>query len=188
MSFINTYNEARQGALKISKLVKINGNDAAEDQYSLVDRDYTFMISGPASAEEADQITKYVKITVQNGQMASYKVADTDTEAAWSAAEALEGTWALVGDLAAGDYVITEAEAEGMTVSSITGGKQISGENDADITDRTITVQVTAGDTAADDAQAQVVFTNNLGMTSVKVLKVDQNNQTAYLEGAAFEL
>ena len=175
------------GALKISKIVKVNGGNAGASQYDLVDGEYTFTITGPTAAEAGMQVTKFVKITVEQGQMASYKISDTDTEAAWEAATAVTGTWAVVDGLEEGDYVITEAAVEGMTVGSITGGN-----NDGDTDDRTITVHVTAGDTAAVKSDAQATYTNNRSMIDIKIIKIDETTRSSAsqtkLPGATFKL
>ncbi len=193
----NTYEELKQGALKIKKIVKVNGKDATADQYSLVDGEYTFAITGPTAAEAEDQVTKYVKILVEDSKMTSYKVSDTDTAAAWAEAAVVPVTdaddpWAVVDELDEGDYIITEAATEGFTVSSITGGKMVSGQNDANTAARTITVHVTSGDTVAADPEAKAEYTNNRSLIDISVIKIDETTRNeaepTKLENAGFKL
>ena len=118
-----------------------------------------------------------------SGTMASYKVADANTEAAWNAAASVSGsTGAIISDLAEGDYVVTELAVEGMNVSDITGGK-LTGEtgqehNDANTTARTVTVHVTAGDTTATGDGATTTYTNNRILIDIKVIKINEDTRT----------
>ena len=142
--YTNKKTEPQTGSLKLKKLVSLNGGTPfteAQSEATAADDIYTFTVVGPTSAAQVDQITKYVQIIVTNGVAVSYQIADN----ASFIDDAFEsGTFAIVSDLPEGDYVITETAVEGMTVSSITGGN-----NDADTTNRTITIHVTAGDTTA---------------------------------------
>ena len=165
-------------------------------EYSEVDGTYVFSVVGPTSSEKQDQVTKYVQITVSDGVMASYKVADSNTPEAWSAAQEVpESSGALVSDLPEGDYVVTELPEEGMYVSLITGGKmtgESGSDNDANTEARTVTVHVTAGDTKAEQAGASVSYTNDKTFVDIKIIKIDETTREAAsqtkLPSAEFQL
>jgi LPXTG-motif cell wall-anchored protein len=73
---------------------------------------------------------------------------------------------AVVSDLAAGDYTITESEVSGMT-TTVSGGKENKNNEEA----RSITVTVTAGENV--DATAKATFNNNTTpMTSFNFNKI----------------
>ena len=168
----NTYEELKQGALKLTKLVTVKGVAPNTDTYHYVDGDYTFTIVGPEGA--ASPVTKYVRITVTDGVAASYKIADSNTDAAWEAAATVTEGTALIDGLDAGDYTVTEMPVEGLEVSGITGG--VAGT--ANTTARTVTVRVTAGDTAAAQADASATYTNNKPLGDLDITKNIQTNST----------
>ncbi len=165
---VTATNTLKPGSLMITKIVNVNG---ATTTTTDADGDYIFTVTGPAGASST--VTKYVLIHVTNGVAVYHKVADANTEAAWTAATQVDAGTAIVNGLAVGDYVITESAVTGMTVTSITGGKLTGGSNDADLTNRTITVHVSAGeDTPTDGSEATATYTNNKDTVgSVEVTK-----------------
>ena len=193
ITIINT--ESDNGALSITKLVAIKGMQISDyTQPSSADGDYVFSVAGP---DPSSSIVKFVKITVTNGKMVSYKVAAENTDSAWGNAESKSGTKAIVEDLEEGDYVVTELAVEGMSVSSITGGKEsLNGNdgttNDASLTNRTVTVHVTAGDSEAARPDAAVTFTNNKSLIDLTIIKIDETTRGAAsqtkLPSAEFQL
>jgi len=72
----------------------------------------------------------------------------------------------VLGGLATGDYTITETDSGALTLTGIEGGK-----GDGNVENKSVTVTVTPGDTAADQTTAQATFTNNIETTSVTVTK-----------------
>jgi len=111
---------------------------------------------------------------VTNGKAVSYKVADGPTEPAdWSTVADAEtfasdatNREAVVSDLAAGDYTITETIVDGMT-TKVSGGKENKSNEEA----RSITVTVTAGENV--DATAKATFNNDTTpMTSFNFNKI----------------
>ena len=178
------YNVYKQvGALKLRKLVEVAGQTPTEDNKDLVDGAYDFSVTGPAGSDSP--ITKYVRIVIKNGQMDNYDIVDDAIDLfgkdGWSSFEpGEEDRWVLIDDLAAGDYVIRELGAykcvyddpecgirateplEGVSLLSISGGK-----DDANLTERTITVTVANGDEWGDSASAKATFVNGTTYTSV---------------------
>ena len=154
------------GSLKLTKEVTVNGHDTTTN---LADGAYVFSIAGP----DSETIVKHVQITVTDGKAASYKVADgpdaldwTSVEAAYTFAADAVTREAVVSDLTAGEYTITEAEVAGMT-TTVSGGK----ENKNNYTANNITVTVTAGNTV--NATAKATFTNDkTPMTSFNFNKI----------------
>ena len=165
--YTNKKEEEETGSLSITKNVTVNNQSTTT---KLADGAYVFSIAGPDSGT----VVKYVQITVTNGKAVSYKVADgPDAPDDWTSV-AVAGTFAsdatnreaVVSDLAAGDYTITETEVSGMT-TTVSGGK----ENKDKETANTITVTVTAGENV--DATAKATFTNNkTPMTSFNFNKI----------------
>ena len=158
--------EDEKGSLTITKNVTVNGHDTTTN---LADRAYVFSIARP----DSETIVKYVQITVTNGKAASYKVADGPDAPDWTSLE-VAGTFAadavtreaVVSDLAAGEYTITEAEVAGMT-TTVSGGKENKNNEEA----RSITVTVMAGENV--DATAKATFTNDkTPMTSFNFNKI----------------
>lgn len=150
-------NRLQSGSLKMTKIVQIDGEaPATSEQYSLVDGDYIFTVEN--TEDNTFGVKKYVLITVQNGVAVSYRIADT--EAALSETESVIGSWAILTDLAEGDYVITEtAERNGLLLTGIARGD--ASETVVDQDNGKVTVHVTANDTVAAQANAQATFTNN---------------------------
>ena len=183
VSFVNNYDEAQEGALKITKNVTVNGSPTGTTE---ADGTYTFTI---ASTDNPDVVLKYVRITVSNGVAVSYQVSDNPD---FADAGSVEGAFAIVSELSEGDYVITETATEGMSVSSITGGKLTEGKNDAVTSARTVTAHVTAGDTTAVQAGAAVEYTNNKTFVDIRVIKIDENTRNGgsmtKLPAAEFQL
>ena len=149
-------NRLKSGALKLTKVVQIDGKAPASDQYTLVDGDYLFTVEN--AEDNTFEVTKYVQITVMNGVAVSYKIANT--EDALSESETVTGLWAILTNLAAGDYVITEtAERNGLLLTDIARGD--ASETAPDLENSRVTVHVTVDDTAAAGANARATFTNN---------------------------
>ncbi|MBR3238142.1 MAG: Cna B-type domain-containing protein [Oscillospiraceae bacterium] len=186
--FSNVYTP-KLGALKLKKLVTV---DSAATTTTLADGAYTFTIHRSEDGETTTD-DKTVVITITNGVAASATVDDNTVSLT-------DDKFVVIGGLIPGDYVITEEEVTGMTVTSITGGKlteqtvaeETINKNDADLEARTVTVTVTAGDTAAATAASQATYTNNKVTTSSiglgKVVTVDghaPNNATekSYVDG-----
>ena len=175
-----TWTNEQLGALKFTKAVTVNGEaiagDATDTQKQLADGTYTFTVQSGTGIDPA--VTKYVQITVTNGVAASYKVADINTDEAWTAAESTTGEWATITDLAEGDYTITEtAPTNGTALSGIKRGDAkddgtYEGDSPVSMVDKKVTVRVTAGDTAAEQTSAQATFTNNKETTELNVSKV----------------
>ena len=134
------------GSLKLKKVVTDKGEETTG---TVADGNYTFTIAGPTSADEADQVSKTVVITITNGVMASAAI-DGDTATIGS-----DGYVEVTG-LAAGDYTITEtAPTNGTALIEATGGKSVSDDN-------VVTVIVVAGGTGEDVAEeGKASFTNN---------------------------
>ena len=153
--FTNTKTE-QTGSLKLKKVVTVNG---AATTGTLANGDYTFTVVGPASAAGADQVTKTVVITIENGVMKSAKI---------GAASATIGSdgYVEVAGLAAGDYTITEtAPTNGTSLTAATGGKSVSD-------DKVVTVTVVAGQTADAVVDAgKASFTNNYETVNLGVTK-----------------
>ena len=155
----NTYEPPQNGALKLTKVVQVDGHSpqtTTEKQH--VNGDYIFKITKTVSEEGASpEVIKYVQITVTDGAAASYKVADT--EGALTTAEAKTSSFALITDLPVGDYLIEEVNKNGLMLTGI-----VRGNNEETAVDKekgTVTVHVTANDTAAAQASAQATFTNS---------------------------
>ena len=188
----NTKNE-QKGALKFTKKVTVNGAEipttATETQKKAADGTYIFTVQSGTGVTPT--VTKYVGITVTGGKAVSYKIADTE-EGLDDALE-VEGEWAIISNLAAGDYTITETDpTNGTTLSSIERGDQSSTSGDSgsqssgddtqaaaddetqspvDLDNNKVTVHVTAGDTTAAQDDAQATFTNDLVTASLKLKK-----------------
>ncbi len=139
------------GALKITKLVRYNSYPTNGSE---VDGDYIFSVT----SESASQPLKFVKINVLHGQANSYQVASANTSEAWGEATSVRQSYAIVGDLTPGSYVVEElAPDNGSTLLSAERGDE---EKDA-VDENKVTVVVSANDTSAVNHDAQAVFTNN---------------------------
>lgn len=156
------------GALKFTKEVTINqAKPTMEAQYQYVDGTYSFTITGPTSAPASERVTKYVRVTIENGVVKSYKVSDVDDNNAWRMAITKplseQDKWVLLPDLMEGDYIIRETQP--------TNGTEISKINGQDSNVNYTTVTVVAGDHEAE--QAFATFTNNI--TKVKDFEFDKD-------------
>ena len=143
----NTYDLIQYGSLYITKKVTVNGQETNTKQ---ADGTYVFSIAGP----DSETVVKCVQITVKDGLAVSYKVAEgTAVSVNWDSIEAVtfaadaETREAVVSDLAAGDYIITETEVAGMT-TKVSGGK----DSVSNAETNSITVTVTAGETVGANA------------------------------------
>jgi len=150
--FVNTYTRDK-GSLKIKKIVTVNGSTENAD-FSLVDGDYTFTVSGVANTLTAG-ITGTVKVTVYDGAVTAASV--TDTTPAFTAAA--EGGCAVISELPTGRYVITETiDPANMTAKGIVL---------ADPTGNSITLEVTTGTEDIPVAE----FTNNKDVGELEISK-----------------
>ena len=182
----NTYDLIQYGSLYITKKVTVNGQETNTKQ---ADGTYVFSIAGP----DSETVVKCVQITVKDGLAVSYKVAEgTAVSVNWDSIEAVtfaadaETREAVVSDLAAGDYIITETEVAGMT-TKVSGGK----DSVSNAETNSITVTVTAGETVG--ANAKATFTNNKNLINLTIIKIDETtrsdtSQTKKLPNAKFKL
>ena len=118
-------------------------------------RTYTFTITGPSSAAAADQVTKTVEITVEDG---AAKSATLDGKAA----ELDSDGYVEVAGLDVGEYTITE--------TAPTNGTYLVGDNDRKVT-------VVAGESGK-DVTAKAEFTNNKPGTPEFEKKIQDTNDT----------
>jgi LPXTG-motif cell wall-anchored protein len=174
-----TWTNEQLGALKFTKLLTVNGQEieelTSEDMKNLAHGTFTFTVQSGEDITPA--VTKFVEITVTNGQAVSYKIADTK-DGLKNASAVNDAAWATIDNLAVGDYTITEIElANGTTLSSIVrgdvkdDGTYEGTQGPVDLENKKVTVHVTAGDTAATDGSAQATFTNNIDVGYLKVHK-----------------
>ena len=170
-----TNKKASSGALKITKLVTLNGQPLPADseaKESPLDGTYKFEIFNE------DGITKAVKAD----GTAIGEIAITFTGGKVTNPE--EG-YALVDILTPGIYVIKEVTPEnGTTLILAERGDK---DSTAVTQDKAVSVVVVAGDATAAKTSAQASFTNNLVQTDIKILKVDRTTKKE-LEGAKFSL
>ena len=145
----NVKTEPETGALKLKKIVTVNGGDNGSS--TLTDGTYHFTIES-TSLPAGEKVTKTVDLTFRGGQITNAKVDNSEVSV-----EA-DG-YVIVQDLPEGPYTITETEP--------TNGTSISKINDEDTSEYSTTVTVVAGDTTA--AQANAVFTNNFDITTTTV-------------------
>lgn len=180
-----TNNKDTLGALKVKKIVQVNGADPTADNWNHVNGAYIFTITGPSGA--ASTVPKYVLAEVGNGAVFKYYVSNTNhgsTAMDWYNADApaYVGTDIVDGvtvtDLLPGDYTITETEVSGMT-TTVSGGK--GGLSNAE--SRTITVTVTAGDTTAATEASNATFTNSKYVGALQLKKIVQVNGAAPVSG-----
>ena len=147
----------KTGSLKLTKAVTVDYNEpTTADDYALTDGTYEFTITGP---DEAVTTVATVYIKVENGVATQYSKDGTTFVAL------PEDKYAVVSDLAAGDYVITETHVFGMT-TAVSGGKAALENSPTN----TITVTVTAGEETP-SPQATADFTNYVSKTTFNVLK-----------------
>ena len=205
--FTNNYDEP--GALKIKKVVHVNGdNPTTSDQNALVDGAYDFQVVGPMSADEPDREIKYVRIIIKDGIMINYDIKDSQealgvfsNDAGWGGYESNEtDRWVTVADLVPGDYEITELgwyqvtgdvnadttkPIEHITLESIEGGKAAEGTyTGPDTTSRKVTVTVTAGDNApANDSAAAATYINNCEVGSLSLKKILDPSESILVYG-----
>ena len=129
-------NNLETGALKLQKIVTVNGKDESQwgsdedrrnELASFVDGAYLFSITGPASYAEEDRVTKYVWIVVVDGDMSTYRVfddlsndgtryTDDNGDKGWwytgytNQFTSINGNtgWVTVDNLPVGEYVLKE--------------------------------------------------------------------------------
>ena len=162
-----TITNYQRGALGVLKKVTVNGKEPDPANEKTVNGDFTFTVAGPAAADEADRITKYVRITISDGAAVSYRI--SDTEAGLNDAESIQLMrleHVIVDDLPEGDYVITELADAGSTLTAITGGT-----GDGNPAARTVTVHVSDGDIRAETAGSRAEYTNNIELGKLIVEK-----------------
>jgi hypothetical protein len=159
----NVYEEKPDsGSIKLKKSVTVNGKTTSTDA---ADGDYTFTITGPNGAQAT---VATVTIKVSGGVATQYKLNDAATFTALPA-----GEYVVIPDLDLGDYVITESPVAGMSVSSITGGK----DGTADPANRQVTVTVTADEVVP--AEATAAFVNDVKEFKFKKIWLDSNDANA---------
>ena len=122
---ITNKQQDQKGALKLKKIVLVNGATPASAQANLVNGAYDFSVTGPIVQEETPEqddtpddtskVIKFIRIVVWNNQMAFYQGADTQEELSRSSSSGwtpFSGNdaerWVLVENLEEGDYLITE--------------------------------------------------------------------------------
>ena len=186
-----TITNAKQGALKITKVVQLNGKDFSTEtgaDGTIADGTYMFSVAGPDASTD---VVRYVQITVANGAAVSYRIASTadafDSESTGNVVSG-NGEWALVDGLEPGEYVVRETNKNGLELTSATVGETTTPTPQDD----SVTVTVTPGDTEAKVETSNVTFTNSAYTTSIRILKIDarsrdKDNQTM-LSGAKFKL
>ncbi len=149
-----TFDNTKQGSLKLKKTVTVNGAAVTEDTRAMTNGDYTFTVTPQAAegAAEAEPVATIV-ITISDGEMTAATVNG-------EAAALTEDGYVQLDDLMPGAYVI--AETENTNVNGIT------------MLDEPLEVTVTAG---GDAAEAEAI--NNLELTEATIKKVwdDANNQ-----------
>lgn len=156
---VTVYNQkAALGSLKLTKAVTVNGSAPTEANKALTTGDYTFTVKSTGS----DTVLHTVVITYNNGVISGATVDGANAT--------LANGYVVIPDLTEGDYVITETDAS----NGLTFKEARRGDNDTsavNANNKSVTVHVTAGDTAAADSNAQAVFTNNIEPISVYVQK-----------------
>lgn len=176
LKVINTGEGPSVGALKITKNVTINGNTPSGTTGNLADGAYTFAIAGPSPSTT---VIKYVQVTISNGAAVSYKVAESNTEDAWDSANSVDGTEAIVTDLAEGDYTISEIAPT--SPMKLIGASRGDGAASAVSVNNAVTVHVTAGDATAANTDAHATFVNDYTRVEVtKIWKDDSSGNEAW--------
>ena len=162
---LSAENKLKPGALKVSKVVKVDGGVPTAENAYFTNGTYNFQLfesdgTTPAKTAEGEAIGD-ISITYANGTV-------TDPETGY----------ALISNLEPGNYVLKEVSIpNGM---SLTAAKR--GDNEAsavNLTEQTINVIVKAGDASASDAKAQGEFTNNIDTGKLQIRKeVTYNGRT----------
>ena len=187
-------NTKADGALKLTKLVTVNGHVAANlTEGGYVDGGYVFSIVGPTHVLEQDQITKYVLAEVRAsnngnapfGEAFKYYISDHnygDNATDWDnnrdnnelslKTYEKDGNSVVVDGLEPGDYVITEqTPANGATLVNAVSGDHTGATPTGAVP---VTVHVTAGKTVEADLlpDAQATFTNNYETVTISAHKI----------------
>ena len=163
-----------KGALKLTKTVTVNGGAPVKDvDNEVVDRTYVFTVAG-VEGTATEEISHTIEIEFRDGVVWTHRIdggdnvsiSDSDKSNSWSV---------LLTDLVPGDYTITETEVPSMD-TTVSGGKEALDN----VVSRTVTVTVTAGDTAAERPEAQAAFTNDKAVGALKIRKVvlDHGDET----------
>lgn len=153
-------NKTNPGALKITKVVV----DETDSTGTYIDGNYVFKVSSKMTITSGGStipaVVKYVMITVNSGNVVSYRIADTaDALETTDAQEVTENDrFALVSDLLEGDYDIEEVNKNGLMLTGMSRGDNSTEAVNED--DGIVTVHVTAGDINAGETSAQATFTN----------------------------
>lgn len=172
-------NTERPGALKITKVLTINGRPTTISKAS---GKYTFKIvesdgTTPAKRKVGDNLVEVEDqiIEIDNGVITKVNGASVDAD----------HRFALVDGLAPGDYIIKEDDPhDGSSLAEISGGV----DGTADLEHRQVKVTVKAGDDTAESATAFVTFTNDKGAAmDIHILKV-ASSDGQLLTGAEFIL
>ena len=167
-------NEINYGAMKITKAVMINEAVPTEENAVLTDGTYVFTIEGvEGTFTEGESHT--VSITFENGLATGWEI---DGEA--HEAEGTNHEWSVViPGLKPGQYTVKETETGTMSLLSATGGESVS-------EDKTVMAVVMPGDATPETANAQITFTNNRDIASLKVSKTVQNDTTVDVSDQSF--
>lgn len=179
---------AKLGALKLTKVVKLGNVDLSGDgvqagDKTLADGKYMFSIAGP---DPSTDVVKYVQITVTNGTAVSYMIADTTDDITNNVSTVTSGTgpWALIDNLVPGTYTVKETNKNGLELTSVTVGTTTTEKPEGD----SVQVTVTAGDTTAAQAGSAATFNNTTYKVDINVLKVDATNTSKTLKDAEFQI
>ena len=152
----NFVNE-KTGALKITKTVKVNGENvaAASSDAALTNGTYTFNING-VTGTATEGVGKTVEITFDGGVATAYKIGGEET----AVTSGTNPYTVEVTNLIPGAYTIAEtAPTNGTTLTAASRG---DGDPAAVDENNVVTVTVTSGQTGAQVAAAGTAsFTNN---------------------------
>ena len=167
-------NLLRNGALQITKNVKVNGASPTADNKTFADGTFTYTI---AAENAPGTILHTVTITFVDGIATKTKVDDGQEQ---TITDGGNSCTVIIPELEEGNYIITEAITGDMTLLSV-----MAGTTSGSVENSNVTASVTAGqDTPGGNAIA--IFTNNITELSVK--KVDATVAGHYLSGAKFIL
>ena len=142
--FTNKYET--NGSLKLTKLVRVNNDQPADDKLKVADGEYTFTITGP------DDYSAVVVVTVSDGVAVSAVLNPTTDKKNLTP----KNGWFVISGLTEGTYSISETTPE--------NGTWVEGENP-----KTVTVVAGVDDPLPDTASA--TFTNAIEVTDIEVDK-----------------
>ncbi len=180
-----TVTNVRVGALKITKIVTINGStvSASSAQASRTDGNYTFQIYETLNGSVTEIPAKYADGTEIPAQTITYTGGVADPA----------GGSVLAENLRPGTYVVKETGSANADMTLVNAARG-DGETTAVTEAKTVIVQVEAGNTAEIEtghSAAEAIFTNDLEQIDIKIIKVDPNktgDQERTLAGARFKI